>query len=52
MLFAIVITMGVNTLTFDHLTYKDLETCQYHADKISWLIRLREGPRKAECKEK
>lgn len=52
MLFVMVITIGANSLTFDHLTYKDLETCQYHADKVFWHIRLRESPRGVECKEK
>jgi len=34
MLFAIIIHVGATVYNFDHLSYKDLETCEYHRDKI------------------
>ena len=34
MLFAIIITVGASVYNFDHLEYKDIETCEYHREKI------------------
>jgi len=34
MLFAIIIHVGATIYNFDHLVYKDLETCEYHREKI------------------
>ena len=34
MLFAIFIYVGATVYNFDHLSYKDLETCEYHREKI------------------
>ncbi len=34
MLYAIIIQIGATIYNFDHLSYKDLETCEYHREKI------------------
>jgi hypothetical protein len=34
MLYAILIHIGANVYNFDHLTYKDLETCEYHRERV------------------
>ena len=34
MLYAILIHIGANVYNFDHLTYKDLKTCEYHRERI------------------
>ena len=34
MLYAILIHIGANVYNFDHLTYKDLETCEYHRVRV------------------
>jgi len=46
------ITIGANTFYFDHITYKDLETCQYHKAKMEYHIRLTHYTRSVECKQK
>ena len=46
------ITIGANTFHFDHITYKDLETCQYHKAKMEYHIRLKSPVRYVECKQK
>jgi len=52
MIFVMLITIGANTFHFDHITYKDLETCQYHAAKMEYHIRLKHKQRSVECIEK
>ena len=34
MLYAILIHVGATVYNFDHLSYKDLETCEYHRERI------------------
>ena len=34
MLYAILIHVGATVYIFDHLSYKDLETCEYHRERI------------------
>ena len=43
------ITFGANTFFFDHITYNNLKTCKYHADKMSYHIRLKHTERHVEC---
>ncbi len=34
MLYAILIQIGATVYNFDHLSYKDLEICEYHRERI------------------
>lgn len=34
MVFALLITIGANVYDYDHLSYKDLETCEYHRERV------------------
>jgi len=34
MLYAIIIQIGATVYNFDHLSYRDLETCEYHRERV------------------
>jgi hypothetical protein len=38
MVFALLITIGASVYNYDHLSYKDLETCEYHKGKVEQLL--------------
>jgi len=52
MLYVIIITIGITQYNYDNLSYKDLETCQYHKAKIEYRIRLTPYTRSVECIKK
>ena len=55
MFFALIITIGMTTYNYDHLRYGDLETCEYHKEKIYDNFMAKKwdghGSMKVECKK-
>lgn len=53
MVFGILITIGATVYDFDHLSYKDLETCQYHRERVyKTFIDITRKNFKVECYKK
>ena len=52
MLYVIIITVGIVPYSFDNLSYKDIETCRYHKEKLEQGLLFYKKNTKVECKLK
>lgn len=52
MVYTILITIGAITFSYGHLSYKDLETCLYHKERMEETVLFYKRNTSVECKVK